>query len=171
MPTAARAASPGRACSLDGRDRAGTSISAASVMVGDRWRDIEAGRRPARARSSSTTVTPTDHVSSRPCRRQPDGCGRTDPRARRRCHRMTQAAKGSAANGPATDDWEAHWSEYADAASRQPRAGVPAAAHPRRSSDRAGEPHRVARHRKRPGRPARRDAPRTGRTPSWSASS
>ena len=41
-------------------------------------------------------------------------------------------------HGPATDDWESHWSEYADSAVGQPRAGVPAAAHPRASSSRAG---------------------------------
>ena len=52
---------------------AGTSTSAASVMVGDRWRDIEAGRaRRRRARSSSTTATTSsvratpDHVVAEP---------------------------------------------------------------------------------------------------------
>ena len=88
------------------KPRPGMLLAAASRweidLGGERHDRRPVARHRGRAAAGTRTVfvehgdAEPDPVSSRPCRRQPDGCGRTDPA--RGSHRMTQAAKGSAAN-------------------------------------------------------------------------
>ena len=94
-----------RACSLDAA-RALRLDLGRSVIVGDRWRDIEAGTaRRACGRSSSTTAT------TRRDRRRPITSSRSWPRP------PTSLDCGRPAG---VDDWDAHWGD-----TRMPRATTP----------------------------------------------
>ena len=78
-----------------------------SVMVGDRWRDIEAGKQ-----AGARTIL-VDHGYTEPLRSQPDHVVAS----------LAEAADlllGPREPAAAVDDWESHWAEYADSASDNP---------------------------------------------------
>ncbi len=80
----------------------------ASVMIGDRWRDVEAGR------SAGVRTIFVDHGYSEELRSAPD-------------HTVTSLGEAAALllgtpnpGASSIDDWDSHWAEYADSASDNP---------------------------------------------------
>lgn len=83
---------------------------AASVMVGDRWRDIEAGRQ------AGVRTILVDHGYTEQLRSAPDHVVASLAEA---ADLLLEPAKATA-SVDSVDDWESHWSEYADSASDNP---------------------------------------------------
>lgn len=81
---------------------------AASVMIGDRWRDIEAGRR------AGVRTVFVDYGYAEALRSVPDHVVANLAEA---ADLLLDTAKGTASS---LDDWESHWSEYSDSASDNP---------------------------------------------------
>ncbi len=91
---------------LDAAARWGVDL-VESVMVGDRWRDVEAG-----ARAGTSTVF-IDHGYAEDLEHMPDHVVADLPAAA-----DVILARGRRGSSP--DDWESHWAEYADAAGDNP---------------------------------------------------
>ncbi len=85
---------------------------ASSVMVGDRWRDIEAGR----AAGVRTVLVEYDYAEA--LNGVPDLLVASLAEAAERI--VGPGAEHPAGNAPTVDDWESHWAEYADSASDNP---------------------------------------------------
>lgn len=81
---------------------------AESVMVGDRWRDIEAGRQ------AGVRTILVDYGYAEELRSAPDHVVATLAEA---ADLLLDPGRGPASSA---DDWEAHWSEYSDSASDNP---------------------------------------------------
>lgn len=86
---------------------------ALSVMVGDRWRDVEAGR----AAGTTTIFIDRGYAERQPD--HPDHVVADLPAAARVILNSvpTEVASGESA---ASDDWDEHWAAYADAVSNNP---------------------------------------------------
>ena len=98
---------------LDAARRFGVDLGA-SVMIGDRWRDVEAGRR-----AGTRTMLVGDGYGEEELCDPPDDLVASLARAADLLLAEPAGAPG-AAGTTAADDWESHWSLYADSASGNP---------------------------------------------------